>query len=245
MDAHGVDVLDGADDYYVIVEVPHDLEFELLPTGYALLDEGAAHRAGIEPVEDGAAEFAGVVGYGATLATQGETRADDEGETYSLGEVLGLGQVTHGAALWHSKPDTSHRVAEELAIFCLTDRLDGGSEQLYAVVVEDGGLVQLDCEVQGRLSAKGRQEGVGAFAADDLGERAGREGFDVGGVGDLGVGHDGRWVRVDEDHAVPFVAQGPAGLGARVVELGGLPDHDGARADDQNARDVVAPRQVP
>jgi hypothetical protein len=38
MDAHGVVVLDGADDYDVVGVVAHDLELELLPAGDALLD---------------------------------------------------------------------------------------------------------------------------------------------------------------------------------------------------------------
>src|SRR3712207_9178715 len=71
----------------------------------------------------------------------------------------------------------------------------------------------------------------------------GGEGLDVGSVGDLGVGHYGCGVGVDEDNAVALVAQGAASLGARVVELGGLPDDDGPRADDKNARDVVAAGQ--
>src|SRR5918997_1523306 len=116
--------------------------------------------------------------------------------------------------------------------------------QLDAVVVEDARLVQLDGEVERRLAAEGREEGVGAFAADDLLDRAGGQRFDVGRVGDLGVGHYGGGVRVHQDHAVALLAQGVARLGARVVELGGLPDHDRAGADDQDARDVVAARHV-
>ena len=74
--------------------------------------------------------------------------------------------------------------------------------------------MQFDGQVQGGLAAEGREQGVGAFAAQDLGDRFGCEGLDVGGVGDLGVGHDGGGVGVDEDHAVSLVAQGAAGLGA-------------------------------
>src|SRR4029453_15365165 len=52
--AHGIDVLDGADDDHVVGEVAHDLELELLPPDHRLLDEHAgdgrlgeapAHRA--------------------------------------------------------------------------------------------------------------------------------------------------------------------------------------------------------
>ena len=51
---------------------------------------------------------------------------------------------------------------------------------------------------------------------------------DVGAVGRVRVGHDRRRVRVDQDDVVAFLAQGFAGLGARVVELARLADDDGA-----------------
>ncbi len=68
MDAHGIHVLDGAHDDDVIGEVPHDLELELLPAGDALLDEGAAHGGGVETVENGPLQLAGVMSDGAALA---------------------------------------------------------------------------------------------------------------------------------------------------------------------------------
>ncbi len=48
----------------------------------------------------------------------------------------------------------------------------------------------------------------------------GRDRFDVGGVGEVGVGHDRGRVRVDQDDAHALLAQHAAGLRARVVELG-------------------------
>src|SRR5690606_39919826 len=51
---------------------------------------------------------------------------------------------------------------------------------------------------------------------------------------------DLRRVGVDEDDTQALLAQHPAGLGARVVELGGLPDDDRAGPDDEDAGDVGA-----
>src|SRR3712207_8395150 len=84
-----------------------------------------------------------------------------------------FGEVTDGSALGDLEGDALHRLAEELAILRLADGLDGGPEQLDAVLVEGTELVQLDGEVQGRLATEGREEGVRAFAADDLGDRRG------------------------------------------------------------------------
>ena len=64
--------------------------------------------------------------------------------------------------------------------------------------------------------------------------------FDVGGVRQPRVGHDGGRVGVDQDDAVALLLQRLAGLRAGVVELAGLADHDRAGADDEDAVDVGA-----
>ncbi len=46
MDAHGVQVLDGAHDHAVVGAVAHDLKLVLLPSGDRRLDEYLADRAG-------------------------------------------------------------------------------------------------------------------------------------------------------------------------------------------------------
>src|SRR5262249_61215489 len=53
-------------------------------------------------------------------------------------------------------------------------------------------------------------------------------------MGELGVGHDGRRVRVHEHDLVALRDQYLAGLRPRVVELGRLPDHDRAGADQED-----------
>ena len=90
------------------------------------------------------------------------------------------------------------------------------------------------------LAAHGRQQRVRPFLLDDARDRAPLDRLDVDRVGHFRVGHDGRRIRVDEDDAVALLAQRPAGLGPRIVELAGLADDDRARADDQDALDVGA-----
>src|SRR6202171_6843849 len=65
-----------------------------------------------------------------------------------------------------------------------------------------------------------------------------RERLDVGPVGQLGIRHDGRRVRVDEDDLEALFADRLAGLGARVVELAGLSDDDGPGADQQDLSNI-------
>ena len=138
--------------------------------------------------------------------------------------------------------DPLHRLAEQLAVLGHLDRLAAGADHLDAVPGEDAHLLEAQRGVEAGLAAHRRQERVGLLALDDLGDDLGRDRLDVGGVGELRVGHDRRRVRVDEDHPVALLAQRLAGLGARIVELAALADDDGPRADDQDRADVGALR---
>ena len=127
---------------------------------------------------------------------------------------------------------------EGLAVLGPPDRLGVGADQLHPVPVEDRLRRELHREVQGGLPAERRQQGVRALEGDDRLDGLEVERLDVGAVGHRGVGHDRRGVRVDEHDPVALGAQRPAGLGARVVELARLPDHDRAAAEDQHGADV-------
>ena len=96
--------------------------------------------------------------------------------------------------------------------------------------------------VERGLPAHGRQQRVGPLALDDLGDDLGRDRLDVGGVRQLRIGHDRGRIGVDQDDAVALGLQRLAGLGAGIVELAGLPDDDGARADDEDGFDIRALR---
>src|SRR5215211_1769122 len=244
MDAHGVYVLYGADHDDVICEVAHDLELELLPACDALFDEGAPYGASVEAVDDGAAKFAVVGGGGASFAAQGEAGPDDKWEADLCCQFLGFGEAADRAAGGYIQADSAHGLGEELAVLGFTDRRDGRSEEFDACLLEDACLVEFDGEVEGGLASQGGEQRVGTLPAQYLGYGFGGEGLDVGYVCDLRVRHYGRRVGVYEDHAVTLLAQGVASLGARVIELCGLPDHDRTRADDQDAGDVVAPRHA-
>jgi hypothetical protein len=86
----------------------------------------------------------------------------------------------------------------------------------------------------------GRQQRVRPLLGDDLLDHLRRDRLDVGGVGDVGIGHDRRRVRIDQHDPVALGAERLAGLHAGIVELAGLADDDRAGADDQDGGDVGA-----
>ena len=109
-------------------------------------------------------------------------------------------------------------------------------------VVEDAGLRERDREVERSLAAERREQRVGTLALEHGRDPFEVERLDVRAVGEPRVGHDRRRVRVDDDGAIPLLAQHLERLAARVVELAGLADDDRAGADDADRLDVGAPR---
>ena len=98
------------------------------------------------------------------------------------------------------------------------------------------------CSSRARLSAVpppivGRSAS-GRSRCEDARDALDVERLQVGAVGEPGVGHDRRGIRVDDDRAVAVLAQHLQRLTARVVELGRLADHDRPGADQADRMDV-------
>ena len=225
--AHRVEVLDGADHHAVVRVVAHHLELEFLPALHRLLDEDLADRAGVETLGCGGFELVGSVGEAGPLAAQDVGGTDDDRQSDL---VDGLACLVHGVRdgrAGAAQSDLGHRLAEPVAVLRGGDRVLGGADHLDAVTIEHAAVAELGGQVERGLPAERRQQGVGSLAGDDRLEHCCVERLDIGGVGELGVGHDRGRVRVGQDHPVALLAQHTAGLGARVVELAGLADDDG------------------
>ncbi len=100
--------------------------------------------------------------------------------------------------------------------------------------------MQVHRGVEPGLPAQRRQERIGAFLLDDLGDDFPGDRLHVGAIRGLRIGHDGRGIGIDEDNGVAFFAQGFAGLRPGVIELARLPDDDGPGADEQNFLEIGA-----
>ncbi len=193
-----------------------------------------------------------VVGDAAAGAAEGEGGADDGGQadivdgvdgllaTPALMSYLPLGSLRRGddRGLGVFEPDPVHRLAEQLAVLCHFDGCALGADQLDVELFQHAHVGERQRGVQPGLPAHRRQERVGAFLLDDLGDDFGGDRLDIGGVRQARIGHDRGGVGVDEDDAVAFLAQRLAGLGAGIVELAGLADDDGTGADDHDRLDV-------
>ena len=123
----------------------------------------------------------------------------------------------------HLEAAALDRRLEELAVLGARDRVERRADQLDAELVEDARCVQLAREVERGLAAHRREQRVGALAAEHGADAFDVERLEVGAVGEAGVGHDRRRVRVDDDRPVAVLAQHLQRLAARVVELAACP----------------------
>ena len=246
VDAHGVHILDRADDDAVVVLVAHHLHLIFFPAEYRFLDQHLGGGAGIQPAAHDFLELLAVIGDAAAGAAHGEAGADDRWQAGMLDGGERLFHRMHGGRARALQADLVHRLAETLAVLRLVDRVRPGADQLDAIFLQRTVRIQRQRAVERGLPAHGRQHGqhvvraLGALLGDDLGDHFGRHRLDIGRVRHIRIGHDRGGVGVDEDDAIALLAQRLDRLRARIIKLARLPDDDGACADDEDGVYVSA-----
>ena len=176
----------------------------------------------------------------AAEAAHGERGADDHRIAEIVGEAEGLLDRVGDVRASHFGSGLDDQVFELLPVLALLNRLEAGADQFDVVLLQHAVLEQLGGGVEGCLAAEGRQDRIRSLQRDDRFDDFPGDRLDVGGVREVGVGHDRGRVGVDQDDPHALFAQDAAGLGAGVVELAGLTDDDRAGADDEDTVDVAA-----
>ena len=243
VDAHRVDVFDRADDDAIVLFVAHHLHLEFLPAEDALLDQHLVGRRSVHAALDDLDEFASCVGDAAAGAAEREARADDRGQADVVERGKPLRQRLHLMRARRLEADPGHRLAEQLAVLGLVDRLGAGADHLDVIAIEHAHLAQGKSAIERRLPAHGRQQREAArdriaLLGDDLGDDLGGDRLDIGPVRHVRIGHDGGGIGIDEDDSIAFRAQRLAGLRPRIIELARLADDDRAGADDEDGGNI-------
>ena len=166
-------------------------------------------------------------------AAHREGGADDDRVADDLGKVQRVVQIFHNFRRDDGLVQLLHRVLEQLAVLGAVNRVGLAGQQADAAAVQKSAAGQLHRQVQAHLAAQVRQDGVGLLLLDDALDDLGGQRLNVNMIGNVGVGHDGGGVGVDEDGLDALGFQRTAGLRAGVVKLCRLTDDDGAGADDQ------------
>ena len=223
-----------------VVRVAHHLVLDLLVPLDALLDQHLPDRRQGERIFHQNSELPLIFREPAAGSPQRKSRSQNDG----IADLTrGTEALLHGTGSLRGQDRLAQGLAqlfEQLAIFGQLDGPALRSEKLCMALSEDPLFLQLDGEIEPCLPADPREDRVGALFAHYFGDVFEGEGLHIDLVGDGCVGHDRRRVGVAQDDLVALLLQREAGLRAGVVELGGLADHDGAGADDEDLVDIGA-----
>ncbi len=182
---------------------------------------------------------------GARLALRGLRL--DTGDLFLIG--LPVGPLQRGGVgeprARRLQPDLVHGLAEQLSVLGLVDHLGACTDHLDSERVQHARAVQAERGIERGLPAHRGQQREAArqdvpLLLDDLGDHVRRDRLDIGGVGELRVGHDRGRVRIHQHDPVALVLERLAGLRARIVELARLADHDRPGAYDEDGLYVSA-----
>ncbi len=214
MHAHRVKVFDGAHDDAVVVLVTNDFHLELFPAQQRFFNQQLTRGREIQTAIADLDKFFDVVGNPASRTTHRERRADDRREADLGLHRHGFFETVGDAGTGRLKTDLLHCQLEFLTVFGLVDGIRTRTNHLDLVLVEYAVMPQIKRTVQRSLSAHGRQHGIRTFLLDDAFEHLPGDRLDVGDIGHVRVGHDGRRIAVDQNDLVTLITQRLAGLGA-------------------------------
>jgi len=121
--AHGIEVLDGADDDDVVGQIAHHLQLVFFPTQNRFFDQHFVDGRKVQPPSQDLQQFFAIVGKAAAAAAQRERRANDRREPNLDGKLQAVLQVVDQRRSRNVQADAGHGVFEQQAVFCLFDGL--------------------------------------------------------------------------------------------------------------------------
>ena len=242
MHADGVDVLHAAHGDHVARRIAHRFKFDLFPAVDVALHQDLRDRRCVQPGLGRLAQRGGIVRRAAARAAQRERRAHDDRITDPVCRrqrlVYGMCDGRRHGGL----PDLCHGLLEQLAVLRAVDGRGVRPQQAHAVRLQKAVRRQLHGQRQPRLPAQSGQQAVRLFLDDDAAQCGGVQRLQIDLVRQSPIGHDRGGVRVDQNDVDAGLLQHAARLRTGIVELGRLPDHDRAGADDQHFFDVFVQR---
>ena len=248
MHAHGIEVLDRADDDDVIFQITHHLEFVFFPSQNRLFDQRFVDGREIESAGQHFQHLFAVVSDAAAAAAQGERRPHNDRKPDLAGKFQAVFQIVDQRRLGNIEADLLHRVFEVKTVFGLLDCRHIRADQLHVVLVEYAAVREFDGQIERGLSAHRGQDGESlarrhlTLDANNFFQIFPRERLDVSAVGKLRIGHDGGRIGIGQHHFKSLGLKRLASLRPGVVKLRRLANDDGARANDENFRDVSSSR---
>ena len=125
-----------------------------------------------------------------------------------------------------------------MTVLGLANGLCAGTDQDTPIPLKNARFIKCQADIQASLSAQCRQYRIGLLDSEDLLDNLDGNWLDIGAVSHLRVGHDRRWIGVNQHDLVSLLAQGLTRLGARVVKLTCLANDNRTCTNDQNLVNV-------
>ena len=240
MNTHRVNVFNRTDDNRVVGGIAHQLELVFLPAQNRLLEQHLARGAFVNTVFDHSTQFRLVMGEAGPESPHRERRADNDRIARHRDEVECAVNRLHDDAPRNIRTALKDQILENLAVFTASNGLELCANEFDVVLCENSLLVQGHCRIQRSLTSERGKDCIRLFFHDDRFKRRSCDRFDIRRIGKIRIGHNGRGIRVDQNHSNAFGSKNTARLGSGIVEFGCLTDHNRARPDHEDGIDVMA-----
>ena len=194
VDAHWIEVLDGADNNTVTCGIAHDLHLNLFPALNGLLYQHLVLWRKQEALLNNLYELFWGVRNAAARTAKGEAWANDHGISQVSNNTLCVFHRVSDVRTCDLQANVLDCLAKELAVLTGTDRLQIAADDLDVVLVKNACLAKADSTVQSGLSAHVWQKRVRTLALNDAGHRFNGDWLNVGSICSFRICHDSCWV---------------------------------------------------
>ena len=194
MDAHWIEVLDGADNNTVTCGIAHDLHLNLFPALNGLLYQYLVLWRKQKALLNNLYELFWGVRNTAARTTKGEAWANNHRISQLSNNTLGIFHGVSDVCAGNLQANVLDCLAEELAVLTGTDGLQVAADDLDVVLVKNASLTKSNGAVQSSLSAHVRQKCIRALALNDAGYGLNGDWLNVSSICSFWVSHDGCWV---------------------------------------------------
>ena len=240
VNAHRIEILDGAHDGHVVVGITEQFEFKFLPTQKGLVNhdlvDGTQVQAALQLVFKGLF----VVDHRRTSTAKRVGSSDAKGVAKFLGHLFAFKEAL-GRGLWrHRHVDFAHQLAKSLSVFRDVDGLRVHTNHAHVVLLPNAHLFALNGEVQRCLTAHCWKHRIDVGVLFENGDdRLGLEWLEVNVVRDDRIGHDGRGVGIDQGDFDALFLKAARSLASRVVKFARLSNDNRSASNDEDRLDAV------
>ena len=181
MNAQRVEVLHVANGNAVVIAVAHDFVLNFFPTLETLLHEHLRREG--EGLLNNRVELFLVVAEARAQSAQGISRTDNHRIAQFGRRLACLLGILASVAANGLDVNLIELLNKELTVFGIHNDLNGRTQHLHAIALEDAGLRQSHTAVERRLSAKSEQNTLGLLTGNDFFYKVGRNRKEINLVG--------------------------------------------------------------